>query len=81
MKSHRKIVLCLITLLVVAGCASTEVTSRQELVTGPLPRPGNILVYDFAATSADVPSYSALAGEYSDIPHLEAQRRSRPAVR
>jgi hypothetical protein len=66
MKSHSKIVLCLITLLVVAGCASTEVTSRQQLATGPLPRPGNILVYDFVATPSDVPSDSTLAGQYSE---------------
>lgn len=66
MKSHSKIVLCLITLLVIAGCASTEVTSRQELATGPLPRPGNILVYDFVATPSDVPPDSVLAGQYSE---------------
>ncbi len=48
-------------LLVLAGCASTKVTSRQPLVTGQLPKPNNILVYDFAATPADVPSESDYA--------------------
>jgi hypothetical protein len=66
MKCHSKIILCIFALLMVAGCASTEVTSRQELATGPLPRPGNILVYDFVATPSDVPSDSAFAGEYSE---------------
>ena len=66
LRSH--IVLCLFTLLVVAGCASTKVTSRDQLVTGNLPRPQNIWVYDFVATPADVPSDSALAGQYSDPP-------------
>jgi len=47
------------------GCASTKVTSQEKFVTGPLPRPGNILVYDFAATAADVPADSALARQYS----------------
>ncbi len=51
----------LFALLVFAGCASTSVTSRQVLVTGQLPKPNNILVYDFAATPADVPSDSEYA--------------------
>lgn len=54
---------CMTALLMVAGCASTEV-NRKQLVSGPLPRPANVWVYDFAATSADVQSDSALAGQY-----------------
>jgi Domain of unknown function (DUF4410) len=50
---------------VAAGCATTKVATRQELVTGQLPRPNNIWVYDFAATAADVPADSALAGQPS----------------
>ena len=65
MKSHSKIVLCLLTVLVIAGCASTQVSDRQEIVFGPIPRPAHIWVYDFAATPADVPAYSALAGQPS----------------
>jgi len=57
---------CLFALLLAAGCATTKVTSQQQLVTGQLPRPGNILVYDFAATPADVPANSVLAGEDLD---------------
>ena len=48
--------------LCVTGCASTKVTSRQMLVTGQIPRPDHILIYNFAATPADVPSSS----EYAD---------------
>ena len=66
MKSHSRIVSCLFALVVVAGCASTKVTNRQILVNEKLPRPGHILVYDFVATSADVPADSALAGKVSD---------------
>ncbi len=51
----------LVALVVLAGCASTKVTSRQVLVTGQLPRPHQIVVYDFAATPADVPPDSAYA--------------------
>jgi hypothetical protein len=58
------ILLCLFAMVVAAGCASTKVTNREQLVTGQLPRPGNILVYDFAATAADVPAGSAMAGQY-----------------
>ena len=32
-------------------------------MTGPIPHPNTIWVYDFAATAADVPTNSALAGE------------------
>jgi len=52
-----------LALAVVAGCASTEVTDRQRLVTEKLPRPGHIWVYDFAATPAEVPADSSLAGQ------------------
>jgi len=60
------IVPCLFFMAWGAGCASTQVTSRQELVTGQLPRPNTIWVYDFAATAADVPAGSAFAGQVTD---------------
>ena len=40
---------CLLLVAVTGGCASTKVSDRQQLVTGQLPRPSIILVYDFAA--------------------------------
>jgi hypothetical protein len=51
----------LFALVVLAGCASTKVTDRQQLVYGMLPRPNQILVYNFAATPADVPRSSDFA--------------------
>jgi len=66
MKTHKQIVLCLLTLLMIAGCASTKVTNRDELVTGQIPKPDTIWVHDFAATPADVPNESALAGQHSE---------------
>jgi len=68
MKSNRRPQLSflgigLFTLLFAAGCASTKITNREELVTGKIPRPGTIWVYAFAATAADVPTNSALASE------------------
>jgi hypothetical protein len=63
MKFRSQILPCLLALLFVTGCASTKVTNRDEVVTGQLPRPNTIWVYDFAATPADVPAESALAGQ------------------
>jgi hypothetical protein len=59
------IVSCLIVMIVVAGCASTKVTSREQIVTGQIPRPGTIWVYDFSASAADAPADSAFAGQSS----------------
>ena len=60
MKAHRRFVLSLFALVVVAGCASTEVSDRQVLVSGKIPRPDHIWVYDFVATAADLPADSAI---------------------
>jgi hypothetical protein len=61
-----KLVACLIALAMTAGCASTTVSNRQQVATGYLPRPAQIWVYNFAATPADVPPESSLAGQTSD---------------
>ena len=50
------------------GCASTKVTDRQILVDEKIPRPDHILVYDFAATPADIPADSSLAGRHDEHP-------------
>src|SRR6266852_1426655 len=63
MKSRDHIVLCLLVLVAVPGCASTKVTDRQQLVTGQIARPNNIWVYDFVATPADVPSDSDVSAQ------------------
>ena len=71
MKSHSYIISCLFALIVVGGCASTEVTERQEYKGGKIPRPNHIWVYDFAATPAEVPAGSALAGQ--PVEHVTPQ--------
>ena len=54
----------LFVLAAAVGCASSEVTERQSYIGDEkLSRPNRILVYDFAATPADVPADSALAGQ------------------
>lgn len=59
--------------VVVSGCASTKVANRQQLVTGQLPRPNEIWVYDFAATAADVPDNSAFSGQATDASQTPEQ--------
>ena len=63
MQVFTRIGLCVLAVAVVAGCASTEVSDRQEYKGGKIPRPHHIWVYDFSATPADVPADSALAGK------------------
>ncbi len=57
---------CLTAFVLAAGCASTEFTDRERLVTGKIPRPAKIVVYDFVANAADVPQDSSLAGQTAD---------------
>jgi hypothetical protein len=54
---------CLLALVLVAGCASTKESNYQQTVSGPIPRPNQIWVYDFAGSPADVPPESALSGQ------------------
>ena len=71
-----RIVSYLFIVVIIAGCASTKVTERQILEPQrKLPRPDRILVYDFAATPADVPADSALAGhpDVSQTPQTAEQ--------
>ncbi|MGD2100426.1 MAG: DUF4410 domain-containing protein [Desulfobacterales bacterium] len=71
MKFRNHTLLCLLALLFIAGCASTKVTNREELVTGKIPRPNTIWVHDFAATPADVSDESVLTGH--DLDHETPQ--------
>jgi hypothetical protein len=63
MKGHNCIVVGLFALLIVAGCASTQVTESPQFSTGQIARPNNIWVYDFVATTADAPTDSGIAAQ------------------
>ena len=76
--NRHSFVLCMFALLLVAGCASTEIYNRQKIVTGRIPRPAHVWVYDFGATPEDVPADSALAGQYSRTPHTRIRSRLKP---
>ena len=59
------IIVCLLGLAVLAGCASTTVTSQTPPSTAVVARPNNIWVYDFAATPTDIPGDSSVASAVS----------------
>lgn len=68
MKSYTRITLCVLALLLTVGCASTKVTERVSQI-GPkekITKPDRIYVYPFAATSADIPTWSSGAARYSE---------------
>lgn len=64
MRQKNILALSLITSIMLAGCASTKVTDHEQVVTGKLPRPNTIWVYDFTATPADLPLHTSLDKEY-----------------
>jgi Domain of unknown function (DUF4410) len=51
------------------GCASTRITDREPYQGRRLPRPDRILVYDFAATAADLPEFSEARDRYAAPEH------------
>ena len=63
MRSFSRIVLCLLSLVVVAGCASTNVTQQTPMSSPGLARPNRIWVYNFVANSADMPANSSIRNE------------------
>ena len=63
MKLLRSAAAGMFVLVIVAGCASTEVTRRQTYEGDKLARPDRIIVHDFSANPADVPPESPFATE------------------
>ncbi len=62
-QSGRLLTTALFLVAVLTACATTSISDRQQTVVGTIPRPNQIWVYPFAATPADVPPNSALAGQ------------------
>ena len=60
MKHQRTVIVILLSGLLLAGCASTKVSDQQSDFTGQLPRPGQIIVYDFVTSPEGVSPDSAL---------------------
>ncbi len=56
--------ICLLAMIVASGCATKKIET-ERLVEEELPRPNQILVYDFAATPTEVPADSFITREFS----------------
>jgi hypothetical protein len=63
MKSRIRTLPFFFALALVAGCASTQVAQSTPPVAAGIPRPNQIWVYNFAATSADMPSDSSIGSQ------------------
>jgi hypothetical protein len=74
----KRFALWLLVIALMAGCAGTKITQRDEIVTGKLPRPHTIWVRDFAATPDDVPQESVLAGH--EMAHGKPQTTKQVAL-
>jgi len=62
-KSFCRVLLYLLSLVILAGCASTTVTQQTPMTAPGLARPNQIWVYDFVAAPSDMPADSSLAGQ------------------
>jgi hypothetical protein len=67
----RRFLACLLLALALCACAKTQIADRTRVATGPIPRPGCIWVYPFAATPADLPRDSSLPSQYSQDPTIQ----------
>jgi Domain of unknown function (DUF4410) len=63
MRSSSRIVICLLALFVVTGCASTNVTQQTPMSQPGLARPNRIWVYNFVANPADMPANSSISNQ------------------
>src|SRR6202047_4407045 len=62
MRSISRIILCLLAVVFVTGCASTQVTQQTPMSNPGLARPNRIWVYNFVANPADMPADSSISG-------------------
>jgi hypothetical protein len=68
-----RLVFCFIALGIVTGCASTDVTEQESRMgEEAIAKPETIYVYPFAASLADVPSWSAAAIRYATPSELQS---------
>jgi hypothetical protein len=75
MRTKNLSILCLLALLPLCVDAGTKVSDREELVTGEIPKPAQIWVYDFSATASDVPAESALSGHVADTSATQTDKQ------
>ncbi len=63
MRRRHVLTTLLLVLFLAFGCASTKVSDRERYSAGKLPRPAQIIVYDFVTNPEEVAPDSALAGQ------------------
>jgi hypothetical protein len=63
MQRPKGLILFILVLGLVAGCASTKVTEQTPMVNQTIARPNQIWVYDFVAAVSDVPADSAIRNQ------------------
>ena len=63
MRRHHVLTTSLLVLFLAFGCASSKVYDRDMYSGGQLPRPAQIIVYDFVTTPDGVVTDSAIAGQ------------------
>jgi hypothetical protein len=71
MRNRGSVAATVIALLLVTGCASSDVRQRETAATKEtLARPSHVIVYDFAGAPADLPPDSVIAKLYQqrDVP-------------
>ncbi len=72
MKPLNQAVTLLIAVVLMAGCATSEVTERRSYAGGEfVAKPGRIIVYDIAATPEDIEATSAITGRYAVRPNRQ----------
>jgi len=65
MKSRSRMLPLVFALVLVAGCASTNVTQSTPMAQPGLARPNRIWVYNFVANPADMPADSSITNQIS----------------
>jgi len=66
MKSFSHLALCILVLVVAAGCASTKVVGRDSKIgTEKIAKPDRIYVYPFAATQVGIPTWATTADQFA----------------
>jgi hypothetical protein len=55
-----------LALAAIVGCSSVQVTDQQTYTGEKLPRPGRIIVHDFAASEAELPAWADAAENYAE---------------
>ena len=69
---RRRAALSLAAMLLLAACATTEVTERQVYEGPQLARPDRIIVHDFVATAEDLPEGSPLEAHPASLTDEQA---------